>query len=170
MSASEKLAEARFFLELLDALESRNSPLTRDATCEKEASYLLSAILNALYSALEQAKPIIGVDALKKYKDENTSIFKGKGGLRNITVHDRHVSPDFSGYIPPAPNAVNFDMRAKPKLIEEVEEFTPDGVIKVTLGSSHYVDLGTGLKDLTELCFEQFYRLREFLRYHEVIT
>lgn len=165
-----KLAEARFFLELLDVLESRNASLSNEATCGEEASYLLSAVLNALYSALEQAKPILGVDVMKTYKDTQSTIFKGRGGLRNVTVHERHIGPDHAGYIPPPGNAVNFDFRSTPKLIKETKAALPPGQVNFALGPNHYVEIDGVLRDITELCFEQYYALRKFFKDGGIVT
>ena len=167
MSSAAKLAEARFFLELLDALEKRKRPLTHDSTSALEVSYLLSAVLNSLYSALEQAKPIAGVGAIKAYKAAHSALLGGKG-LRNITIHERHVGVDHSGYIPPPGNAVNFDFRKTPRLVQE-EQAASKGVI-LNMGATHYIEYGGQLTHVTELCFQQFYELRTFLGAHGVVT
>ncbi len=168
MNVAMKLAEARFFLELLDALESRNLSLTNNASCQEESSYLLSAILNAFYSALEQAKPIAGVEAIKEYKLAHPIIFNSKEGLRNITVHERHIGSDHEGYIPPAGNSISFDFRPKPKLTTETESNPLK--INISAGVNHYVEVGGILIDITELCFKQYYFLRRFLQEHKIGT
>jgi len=170
VSASEKLQEARFFLELLDAMETRKLSLTMNATCEEEASYLLSAVLNALYSALEQAKPVLGVDSVKAYKEQHSAILRGKSGLRNITVHERHVGPECSGYIPPAGNAVKLDLRPTPKLIVEIDAKLLPANLNRALGANHYIAIDGELRDITELCFEQYYALRRYLQANGIVT
>jgi hypothetical protein len=170
MNAAMKLAEARFFLELLDALESRSSSLTNNASRQEESSYLLSAILNAFYSALEQAKPIAGVEAIKEYKLTHPVIFNSKEGLRNITVHERHIGSDHEGYIPPAGNSINFDFRPKPKLITETETESNPLEINLAASTNHYVEIGGALIGITELCFKQYYFLERFLQEHEIGT
>ena len=170
MSAAVKLREARFFLELLDALETRKSSLTEDASCGEEASYLMSAVLNSLYSALEQAKPLVGVESVQRYKAEHSLIFKGGGGLRNVTVHDRHVGPDHSGYIAPAGDALKCDLRKRPKLVSEAEAALPRGHVNLSLGANHYVEVDGSLVDITELCFAQYYALTAFLKEHQIVT
>lgn len=89
MSSAAKLAEGFFFLELLDALDKRKRPLTHGSTSALEVSYLLGAVLNSIHSALEQAKPTAGVEAVKAYKAAHWALFGGKG-IRNITMHDKH--------------------------------------------------------------------------------
>lgn len=167
VSSAAKLAEASFFLELLDALENRKRPLTSSATPAMEVSYLLSAILNSLYSALEQAKPIAGVEAVKAYKAAHSALLGGQG-IRNITIHEKHVGVDHSGYIPTPGNALNLDFRKAPRLVQE-ERATSKG-IALRLGANHYIEHEGKLTDVTELCFRQFYALRAFLSAHGVIT
>jgi len=166
MSSAAKLAEAGFFLELLDALEIRKRPLTHRSTSAMGVSYLLGAVLNSLYSALEQAKPVAGVEAVKTYKTSHSAILGGQG-IRNITIHEKHVGIDYSGYIPPPANAVNFDLRKTPRIVEEGRE-SSKGVV-FHLGATHYIEHEGKLTDVTELCFQQFYELRAFLVSHGVV-
>jgi len=163
MSSTAKLEEAQFFLELLDALEKRKRPITNDATASQEASYLLSAILNALYSALEQSKPILGVDMVKSYKAARPSLFGGQG-FRNITIHERHIEVDHSGYIP----TVNFSLHKTPRLISEEQDASKDTIFYI--GSTHYIEVDGKLIHIATLCFKQFYELREFFITHGVVT
>lgn len=169
MTASAKLTEARFFLDLFDVLEERKRSLTDVASSSEEASFLLSAILNALYSSLEQAKPAIGVEAVVKYKSEHAKIFRGNGGLRNITVHERHVGVDFSGYIPSLGNAVNFDLRLTPKLVKEAEAARSPGIVNISLGPDFYVEVDGNLVNISDLCYQQYYSLRNFLHAHGLL-
>ena len=81
MSCTDKLAEASFFLELLNALEQRKRPLTHDSTSALEISYLLGAVLNSLYSALEHAKPIAGTETVKAYKAAHSALL-GEAGMK----------------------------------------------------------------------------------------
>ncbi|UTW01765.1 hypothetical protein KDX31_10280 [Amphritea atlantica] len=167
MSSADKLAEASFFLELLDALENRKRPLTSGATPAMEVSYLLGAVLNSLYSALEQAKPVAGVEAVKAYKATHSALLGGQG-VRNITIHEKHVGIDHSDYIPPPGNAVNFDFRKTPRLIQE-ERAASKGVV-LHMGANHYIEHEGKLTDVTELCFRQFYELRAFLSSRGIVT
>jgi len=166
MSSAAKLAEARFFLELLDALEMRKRPLTDDSTSALEVSYLFGAVLNSLYSALEQAKPIAGVDAVKAYKATQSTLLGGQG-LRNVTIHERHVGIDHSGYIPP-PLTVNIDLRKTPLLVREERAASKNVVVH--MGATHYIEYKGELTDVTELCFRQFYEVRAFLVSSGVVT
>jgi len=167
MSCTDKLAEASFFLELLNALEQRKRPLTHGSTSALEVSYLLGAVLNSLYSALEQAKPIAGTETVKAYKAAHSALLGGRG-IRNITIHEKHVGIDLSGYIPPPGNAVNFNFRKAPRLVEE-ERAASKG-ITLRMGASHYIEYEGKLTEVTELCFQQFYELRAFLSSHGVVT
>ncbi|MBK6323701.1 hypothetical protein [Candidatus Aalborgicola defluviihabitans] len=167
MSSAAKLAEAGFFLELLDALEKRKRPLTHGSASALEVSYLLGAVLNSLYSALEQAKPFTGVEAIKAYKAAHSTLLGGQG-IRNITIHEKHVGIDHSGYIPPQGDAVNFDLRKTPRLVQE-ERSASKGVA-LHIGATHYIEYEGKLTDVTELCFQQFYELRAFLISCGVVT
>ena len=167
MSSAAKLAEASFFLELLDTLEIRKRPLTHGSTPALEVSYLVSAILNSLYSALEQAKPIASVEAVKAYKDAHSALFGGQG-IRNTTIHEKHVGIDHAGYIPPSGSAVNFDFRTTPRLVQE-ERVTSNGVV-LRMGANHYIEYEGKLTNVTELCFQQFSELRAFLVSRGVVT
>lgn len=167
MSSAAKLAEAGFFLELLDVLENRKRSLTHGSAVAMEVSYLLGAVLNSLYSALEQAKPSIGVAEVQAYKTAHTTLLGGKG-IRNITIHERHVVIDHSGYIPPPGHAVSFDLRETPRLVQE-ERAASNGVA-LHMGVTHYIEYEGELTGVTELCFKQFYELREFLASRGVAT
>lgn len=167
MSSATKLGEAGFFLELLDALKQRKRALTNESAPAQEVSYLLGAILNSLYSALEQAKPIAGVEAVKTYKATHSTLFGGQG-IRNMTIHEKHVGVDHSGYIPPPGNAVNLDLRKTPLLVRE-ERATSTGDA-LHMGAAHYIEYDGKLTDATELCFQHFYELREFLISRGVVT
>ncbi|CCF96930.1 hypothetical protein B7R78_0009680 [Ralstonia solanacearum] len=167
MSAVIKLDEAKFFLELLDALETRKRPLTNQQNAAREVSYLLSAFLNAVYSALEQAKPTIGEDAIKEYKDTHRTLLGGKG-IRNMTIHEEHVDVSHSGYVPPPGNAVNFDFRQTPRLIQEEQERTSS--VNLRFGPSHYIEYEGKLVHVTDLCSKQLYELLAFFITHGVLT
>lgn len=166
MSTATKLGEARFFLELLDALDKRKRPLTNDSSAAQEASYLLSAFLNSLYSALEHAKSSsVAVEAIQEYKRSRPDVLGGKG-IRNLTVHEKQVEPSHAGYIPPHGNAVNFDFRPTPRLVQE-ERATAKGVV-FNMGPSYYFECGGREVSVTELCSNELYELRKFLAAHGV--
>jgi hypothetical protein len=167
MSSAEKLAEGVFFIELLDALDKRKRPLTHGSTSALEVSYLLGAVLNSFYAALEQAKPIAGVEAVKAYKSAHSELFGGKG-IRNITIHEKHIRIAHSGYIPPPSNAVDFYGRKTPRLVQE-EQVASKGV-NFYMGATHYIEYKGALTDVTVLCFQQLYALRTFLDSHGALT
>ena len=160
MSAATKLGEAKFFLELLHALDKRKRPLTNESSAAQEASYLLSAFLNSLYSALEHAKASSDVDAIKAYKKSRPYIFEYEG-MRNVTVHEQQVEASHAGYIPPPGNAVNFDFRPMPRLVQE-EIARADG-IDFNLGPNYYLEYGGRLVSVIDLCSTELYELRKFL-------
>ncbi len=166
LSSAAKLEEAGFFLELLDALEHRKRALTSSSEPSTEVSYLLGAVLNSLFSALEQAKPIAGVDAIKSYKAAHSALLGGNG-IRNLTIHEKHVGIHHSGYISPPGNAVNFDIRKTPRLVQE-ERLASTGVA-LHMGANHYIEHEGKLTDVTELCFQQFYELRAFLASYGIV-
>ena len=124
-------------------------------------------MLNALYSALEQAKPVLGVDAVKAYKHERSSLLGGKG-LRNMTIHEKHVAIDHSGYIPLDRYSLNFDLRKSPRLIQEARSASVGIVLNI--GATHYIELDGKLVHVTDLFFKQFYELRQFLIKNGVVT
>lgn len=167
MTAAAKLCEAQFFLELLDALEARKRPLANESSAAQEASYLLGAFLNSLYSALEHAKSSVSVAEVKAYKNARPDLLGGNG-IRNVTVHERHVEASHAGYIPPSGNAVNFDFRRPPRLVQE-EKARSNGAV-LQMGPSYYFDYGGKPVHVTDLCTSELYELRKFLRAHGVAT
>ena len=97
LHASAKLREARFFLRLLTRIEETATPLLGNAhEIREEYSFVLSGFLNACYSALEQLKATFPKE-VKAFKTHHAEIY-GQG-LRNVTVHERHISPSLSHYI-----------------------------------------------------------------------
>ncbi|WP_330130922.1 hypothetical protein [Shewanella xiamenensis] len=112
-----KLEEIKFHLELLYAIEESGKSLTLINNPEKEASYLVSAVLNAFYSLTEMCGGK-GNQYVKEFREIYPSIYagSGKGGLRNTTVHVAHKRIDFSGYISPQNGRVNFHFKETPKL------------------------------------------------------
>jgi len=165
MKTNEKLEETKFFLELLDALEKRGESLTNNGDTEKEASYILSAILNGFYSVTELAKETNKekVSDIKAFKKDNPIIYagSGKGGLRNTTVHVKHINIDHSGYIPPKGNEINFNYKKKPKLIVEEQNNTND--IKINLVPYFYIEVDKSMKRVVELADNHYYELNNFI-------
>jgi hypothetical protein len=101
MSARAKLDEVAFFLELLQTLEEKGSPLVGTASYEEEASFLFSAVVNALYSAIAILEES-GVK-VKAFKDKHPDLYGTvkKGGVRAVTVHKQHVPTAFTRTLPP---------------------------------------------------------------------
>lgn len=128
---------------------------------------MLSTVINSLCSALEYAKPIVGVDAVKAYKAAHSTLLSGQD-VRNITIHERHVGIDHYGYIPPSGNTVNFDFRKTPRLVQE-ERSASTGVV-LNVGANYHIEYQGKLTDLTDLCFQQFYEVRAFLVSRGVVT
>ena len=163
MDIEEKLNEAKFFLELFDTLEKRSDSLTNNFSIEAEASYILSAILNSFYSVTELAggKQNPKVKSFR-YK-EHPSIYagSGKGGLRNTTVHVRHISADHLGYIPPKGDSINFNMKRTAKLVEEQQNNKAG--IAFNIGPYFYLKIGGKYQRITELLESHFKELKTFI-------
>lgn len=164
MNASDKLDETKFFLELFDALEQRGKPLTNNNSIEREASFIFSAILNGFYSITELAKD----NGTKKtdvqnFKNNHPIIYagSGKGGLRNTTVHVKHVDIDHSGYIPPKSNAVNFNLKETPKLIQDERNNT--GGVVLNLTPYFYIEVNGVMKRVMELADSHYSELKKFV-------
>ncbi|MGB7551101.1 MAG: hypothetical protein WBM15_06000 [Chromatiaceae bacterium] len=103
-----------------------------------------------------------GID-VKAFVAANPEIYaRAKdGGERAKTVHVRHTDAAFSGYIPPKGNEVNFNMRKTPLLIEEARI---PGKVEFVFGPDHYmyIELHDKLEQVTQFCYDHFYRLRSF--------
>jgi hypothetical protein len=159
-----KLREARFFLELLEALEKRTDSLTNLEAPVEEASFLLSAVSNAFYSALDQWKKQ-NKSKQKQYQEFSRKYPEIYGsdqqnGWRNTTVHVNHVQASTAGYIPPRGDAVNFDFRQKPKLVPN----DPPEMVSLRMGPRFYfAHQGKEIHAL-EYCYQHLYALQNFLR------
>lgn len=144
-----KISEANFFLELITALEKRGNSLTHHDNPDEEASFLLSAVLNTLYSATEmlggKQEPMV-----KKFRESHPLFYagSGKGGLRNTTVHVTHVEAASLGRLPQkSPGSVRLNFERTPKLIQEKAtsqgrltlNFTPIFVVEIDgqIGRAH---------------------------------
>jgi len=106
LEAQGKIEEAKFFLELVCQLEENGQTVTR-RTVQEEATYLVSALMNACYSVLEHLKADIlsEVDKTKgrayKIRIENrlgqsVNDFKARhpeigAEQRRISIHHRSV-------------------------------------------------------------------------------
>ena len=158
-NAKLKLQEARFFLELLDTLEQRGDSLTTNSTAKDEVSFLLSAILNSFYSVTEHLKDVIDISKIQDYKKLHPLFYSGKCGLRNITVHERHVEADHKGYIPPV-GKVNLTLRPLPKIISE--QNIP-GIVTLRLTPRYYLEVEGRMVLISDLCQEQCFELSKFV-------
>ena len=102
-NADIKLAEAAFFLELFDALQLREEPLTNSHSQGAEASFLFSAVLGAFYAALDQwHRKTRNNKAYQAFKRSHPEIHgsTGQGGWRNLTVHLSHVAISETNLVP----------------------------------------------------------------------
>jgi hypothetical protein len=161
MSSSKKLEEAQFFLELLDALDQRHSPLTHIGDTAKEASFLYSAILNSFYSVIAIMRDEEGIDT-KAFTDLYPEIYARakNGGERAKTVHINHIDTAFTGTL--FTKGTNFDMpRCSPLLIQKERK---PGRADFVIGPKHFmfIELYDNLVHVTKFCFDHFYRLRDF--------
>lgn len=167
MSAPDKLREAKFFIELLHALEERGHALSNHATPAQEASYLFSAILNAFYSALVIVEESSKVHATE-FRAAHKEIYAHakKDGVRAVTVHKQHVPVTHSGYIPPAGNNVILPFRDKPKLVPEAK------LGDLTFKSLHYVCLPRdwSIVHALEFCEEHYPHLERFVISHTSVA
>ena len=166
MSSARKLDEAQFFLELLDALDRRRCPLTRDADTASEASFLYAAILNSFYSAIAIMRDQEGID-VSAFVVAHPEIYAraDKGGERAKTVHVHHTEPAFSGYIPPDAHAVDLNFRPTPRLVEESRQ---PGRADLHFGPDHYMHIERRgeLVNVTDFCYEHFHELKRFRENH----
>ena len=163
MSAAQKLDEARFFLELLHALEVRGSTLTNNASAAEEASYLFSAILNSFYSVIAILQES-GID-VRSFKKEHVEIY-GRitdRGVRAMTVHKEHVPMGLSGYVPPV-RKVDLWFRRKPKLVSSPQPGRSSVNFKVT--ERHYVLLprNWSLVNALDYCEDHYQALAAFVQ------
>ncbi|MEW8348255.1 MAG: hypothetical protein AB2687_08080 [Candidatus Thiodiazotropha taylori] len=160
---SDKLEEVQFFIELYNALEMSGVSFTRNTIKEKEASYILSAILNGFYSATELLKNNKkNIEQVIKFKNQYPVIYSRseKGGLRNTTVHVKHVGIDYSGYISQSGNNLNFNFKRSPKLITNPTNISE----KVILNHNKYFYLKIDDEHIrvSDLVGDHYYTLERF--------
>ena len=151
-----KINEAKFFINLLSQLEKKGKPFVTKTLLEDEASYLLSAILNAFYSATEMAGGKNNID-IKKFRDDHSLFYdhSSNGGLRNTTVHLHHKQIDHVGYIPPKGDEVNFNLKTP---IQNI----PGDKIDFNLTGKFYLEIENEHKSVLELCSDHLNKLTEF--------
>jgi hypothetical protein len=135
-----KLREARFFLRLLSRIEETATPLVGNIhDLRDEFGFVLSGFLNACYAATELLKPVAGRD-VEVFKKLHTRVY-GKG-LRNLTVHERHISPSLSRYVTPGWAGASTGAKSAPTLRFEYYFDPSEEPIRVTsLCESHYQSL-----------------------------
>ncbi len=153
-----KLREAEFFLQLLQRLESTGEPFLQESAVRDEFSFVLSGLLNAFYAATEHMKPKAGVLAVQIFKKDHPIIFDSKTGLRNLTVHERHVSPARTAYFAPKGRA---DL-----IFAEPAKKSTDLVFR----SEYFVEAGGDPLHINGLVKQQYIALSEFAARHGITT
>lgn len=160
-NALEKVAEANFYLKLMDQLELKKQPLTDNFDYQTEYSYLLSGFLNACYSACEFLKQNKSFkDKVKKFVYDH-SFFYGSGpngGLRTVSTHFRPVKPAKLGYISPPSDNVIVRFR------EKKESIDPHNVV-LNFGSNSlfYLDETSAQNSINDKYAEHIICLRKFI-------
>lgn len=164
MSAELKLKEVAFHIELLDALERRGKPLTHIGDVELEASFLFSAIMNGLYSAVEILRAG-GIDT-RQFKAAHPEVYAngGKGGERGLTVHMQHKVASSRGYIPPPHNEVNFYLRVAPVLAPDPSVHAGRVDVNLLAPVNMHIRLRNREMSALEFAQEQYGYLRRFLK------
>lgn len=160
-NALEKVAEATFYLKLMDQLELKKQPLTDNFDYQTEYSYLLSGLLNACYSACEFLKQNKSFkDTVKTFVYDHSFFYSSgpNGGLRTVSTHFRPVRPSILGYIPPPGNKVIFRFR------EKQESIDPHNVVlDFGSSSSFYLDDTSPQNSLNDKCAEHITCLRKLI-------
>ncbi|WP_273024176.1 hypothetical protein [Rheinheimera sp.] len=156
-----KLEEAKFHIELLYLIQKTGASLTHINSPEKEASYLFSAILNAFYSVIEVGgfKSSLHV---KNFKSLHPLIYagSGKGGLRNTSVHVRHIQVEHGTYPKPTKGPVVLRFGVSPKLAMQDKT---QGVVNLRFEKIFHVELDNELVPIAEFCNEHLKQLTEFV-------
>lgn len=129
----DKLNEAAFFIELLEATENRSDTLTKGHSLEAEASYLLSAVLNAFYSAIDPWGRIKANQVKsKEFQNLYPEIYSHShhGGWRSTTVHVKHLQVEHHKPEEPSGNLLLL-FGPKPKLSQQ--SVNPDGTLNLKI-------------------------------------
>ena len=156
-----KLEEVKFHIELLYAIQETGKSLTHINDPIKEASYLLSAVLNAFYSVTEMCGGK-KINLVKEFRESNPKIYagSGKGGLRNTTVHLSHKQIDFSGYVPPKAGMIKMNFKETPKLVPNKYQ---DGVLHLNFTTIFYIEICDELISVVDFCNEHLKLLEKFV-------
>lgn len=164
-NAPAKLREAEFFLRLLETLETKGDPLVQDFSVIDEVTFTLSAVLNAFYSVTEHLKLRENdsdsaserkhkrerKEAVIAFKKRHPIIFDSNIGLRNLTVHERHIVPSPERYVPPIGNRVDFVFS------EPATQST-----NLVFRAEYYVEIGGEQLHIISLCRDHYAALLKF--------
>lgn len=163
VSSGRKIEEARFFVELIEALEERGESLTHDADPASEASFLFAAALNAFYGAAVMLYETEGRsrEAVRHFMGTHPDVYGHGEGTRAITVHKRHVETTTVGYIRPPANQANAFFSKRPKLAPALEP----GVFVVGRGYFYIVLSPSGREvRIRDFCLEHLGAICQFRR------
>lgn len=150
---------------MFHVLEARSISFTDRFEIEEEASFILSAILNGFFSTLELAMDGGAKRTdVKNFKNSHPLFYAraNKGGLRNTTVHVKHIKPDHSGYIPPKGDSINFNFKELPKIVKENQD-SEDG-INFNMGKYFYLEINTDHKRIIEIMDKHYDELKQFIK------
>ncbi|WP_134057949.1 hypothetical protein [Rheinheimera aquimaris] len=156
-----KLEEAAFHIELLYLIQKSGASITHIGNLEKEASYLFSAILNAFYSVTEICGSKTSMQ-VRNFKNLYPLIYSRseKGGLRNTSVHVRHIQVENNIYAKPAKGTVVLRFGVSPKL--SMPDFT-HGVVKLRFEKVFHIEIDNELLAIAEFCNEHLKQLTDFV-------
>lgn len=159
--ARTKLAEAAYFLRLMDRLERQQKPLVEGNDFKQEYSFYLSACLSACFSV--SAHLYESVDAVratvKKFRQEHDAFYARGAGWRHVAVHLRPVEPEYHGHISPPGDSVILRLSDEP--------YTPPTGNKVALnldkGRRFYFTAEGPQNSIGDLCAVHLGALRRFV-------
>lgn len=161
MSSHRKVEEARFFIELIDALEERGESLSHVADASSEASFLFAAVLNAFYGAAAMLYETEGHSkpTVRAFTRQYPDVYGHHVGTRAVTVHKRHVETTTTGYIRPPGNQSNAYFTKRPKLAPPHEP----SVVVVGRGYFYTVLSPSGREVRTrDFCLDHLGAIRQF--------
>lgn len=173
-NARAKVEEARFFLELMDRVEDEPTPLTSGRAAEDEYVFLLSAFLNACYSAvrmLEREKKL--GDLVRSFRNNHPQFYGSatKGGRRAQSVYLQPVVPKLDGYIPPPGGKVIFRGKGQSQERYVPPKWNQVNFDELDLGNAFYFETNTPQNPIGDLCAEHLSALNQFIdRCMEALT